>query len=105
MQVDQPMFFMLLPIILVLIFIKPKIRLGTIIWPNIQFVKQTNRQIGYKQWDWLFALRLCSLVGIILSLCEIVVCGVEISPYLVKFVAFTTLGEIILKNTTLRTLP
>ncbi|MDR0715415.1 MAG: hypothetical protein LBF25_01365 [Puniceicoccales bacterium] len=105
MQVEQPMFFMLLPIILALIFIKPRINLGTIIWSNIQFIKQANRQIGYKQRDWLFALRLCSLVGITLSLCKIVICGVEMSPYLVKFVIFTTLSEIILKNTTLRTLP
>ncbi|MDR0595386.1 MAG: hypothetical protein LBF94_01645 [Puniceicoccales bacterium] len=105
MQIEQPIFFILSPVILALIFIKPRIKLGTIIWPNIQFVKQANRQIGYKQRDWLFTLRLCSLMGITLSLCKIVICGVEMSPYLVKFIVFTTLGEIVLKNTTLRTLP
>ncbi|MDR2720815.1 MAG: hypothetical protein LBB15_00810 [Puniceicoccales bacterium] len=105
MQIEYPTFLLLFPTILSLIFVRHKIKLGTIILSNVQFVKQANRQIGYKQRDWLFILRLCSLASVNFALCGISVCGTELSFPLAKFAAFATMSEILLRNTALRTLP
>jgi len=104
-QIEHPIFLLMLPLILGLIFIKPKVKLGTIIWSNIQFVKQANSQLKYKHRDWLFVLRLCSITAITFSLCNISIGGSTMSPFLIKFATFVTLGEFFLRNTVLRTLP
>jgi hypothetical protein len=104
-QIEHPIFLLMLPLILGLIFVKPKVKLGTIIWSNIQFVKQANSQVKYKHRDWLFVLRLCSMAAITFSLCGISIGGATTSFFLVKFAIFATLGEIFLRNTVLRTLP
>ncbi|MDR2436049.1 MAG: hypothetical protein LBD33_01915 [Puniceicoccales bacterium] len=105
MQIEYPAFLLLFPIMLSLTFVRRKIKLGTIILSNVQFARQANGQMGYKQGNWLFILRMCSLASVNFALCGISICGIELSPFWIKFATFTTAGEIVLGNTALRTLP
>jgi hypothetical protein len=104
-QIENPAFLFLIFVIFGLSLVGSKTKLGVIVLSSTLFAEQANKRVKCKRRNWLLVMRLCSMTSIMLSLCEISINGMAISPYLGKFTAFSLVCEISLRNTTLRVLP